>query len=83
VLSGTGSAILVEGCQANNNNQAAAAGVYDVNVTSTAHVGLFSFAYCSPGVANSLHVSSSGNHVSNANPTSPGGKSVAGTPNGW
>lgn len=82
LFSGTGTAILVEGCQANNNNQSDLLGISDVNVTSTAHVGLFNFAYCSTNVANSLSVSS-GNHVSNVNSTNPGGSSVAGTPNGW
>jgi hypothetical protein len=82
---GSGSAILVDGCQAQTNNQANTNDnpntAYDVNVTSTAHVGLFGFAYCSTTVTNSLNLVS-GNHVTNANSTSPGGKSTTGAMQG-
>lgn len=80
-FTGTGTALLVSDCMGNSNNSAAGT-AYDVNVTSTAHVGLFEFAYCSTGVTNSLIVPAT-NHVSNVNPTSPGGVAVSGTPSGW
>jgi hypothetical protein len=83
LFSGTGSAILVNGCQASGNNQSSGT-AYDVHVTSTANVGLFAFAYCSSGVSNSLNVTSASNKVSNVNSTSPGRKTATGTTlNGW
>lgn len=65
----------------NNNNQLNT-GADDVQVDSTAHVGLFGPAYVSTAVANSLTVPAT-NNVTNDNPTNPGGKSVSGTPTGW
>ncbi len=82
-FNGTGAAILIDGCQAHTNNQAAGT-AYDVRVTSTAHVGLFSFAYCSAGVTNSRNITSASNHVSDVNPTNPAGRPTTGQPpNGW
>jgi hypothetical protein len=80
-ISGSGTANLLEGCAGNLNNQASGT-AYDVNVTGTAHVGIFSFAYVSAGVTDALMVPAT-NNVTNANATYPGGKNVLGTPGGW
>jgi hypothetical protein len=81
-FTGTGTAVMMDGCSASTNNKSGGT-AYDVHVTSTAHVGIFQMAYCSSGVTDALDLASSGNHVSNVNPTYPGGKSVSGTANGW
>jgi hypothetical protein len=80
---GTGSAILVDGCQAIGNNGAGGT-ASDVFVTSTAHVGLFAFAYASPAVASSRQIVPANNNVTDAYSTSPGGRPTAGAaPRGW
>lgn len=76
-FNGTGTGLAVNGCYGNTN-----LGAGDVNVTSTAHVGLDLFCYASTGTTNSLAVPVT-NHVTNANPTSPGGRAGSGTPAGW
>lgn len=82
-FNGTGTAISVTGCSGNGNGQNAGTTTQDVFVASSAHVGLFGFSYCSTKVANALQLAGSTNHVTNDNPTFPGGKSVVGTPGGW
>jgi hypothetical protein len=80
---GTGSAILLDGCQAIGNNGSGGT-ASDVLVTSTAHVGLFAFAYASPAVSSSRRIIPADNNVTDAYSTSPGGRPTAGAaPGGW
>jgi hypothetical protein len=82
-FNGTGAAIGLDICAANTNNQSAGT-AYDVNVTSTAHVGLFGFAYASTATTAARNLASAGNNVSDVNSTNPGGLGTAGfAPGGW
>jgi hypothetical protein len=78
---GGGTFISLTGCGGIYNGQSGEA-ARDVYVTGSAHVGLFGFGYCSSAVTSALQVPGS-NHVTNAEPTYPGGATVAGTPSGW
>lgn len=82
-FNGTGAAIGLTVCAGNTNNQSAGT-AYDVNVTSTAHVGMFGFAYASTGATASRNITSVSNNVTDNNPTNPGGLATAGqAPGGW
>jgi hypothetical protein len=86
-FNGTGTAILVDGCSGCSNNESGGTN-FDVRITgspvATAHVGIFQFAYCSTGVTNALNIGTTSNHVSNVNPTYPGGMTTQGdAANGW
>lgn len=82
-FNGTGAAIGLSVCAANTNNQSAGT-AYDVDVTSTAHVGLFGFAYASTTTTGSRNITSVSNNVTDNNPTNPGGLATAGqAPGGW
>jgi hypothetical protein len=60
---------------------------YDVHITSTGNVGLFGFSYASSGVTAARYITLSSNKVTDANPTTPAGKSLnpsgSASPNGW
>lgn len=80
-VNNTGQAITIANCAGNTNG---GSGGYDVNITSTAHVGLFGFAYCSTGATAARNITAAGNHVTDQNPTFPGGLGTAGNaPAGW
>lgn len=82
-FNGTGAAVGLSLCGGNTNNQAAGT-AYDVNVTSTAHVGLLGFAYSSTGVTAARNITSVSNNVTDSTPTFPSGLGTAGqAPGGW
>jgi hypothetical protein len=80
-FNGSGTFISLTGCAGMYNNRGRGAAC-DVYVTGPAHVGLFGFGYCSPAATYALQVPGT-NNVTNADPTYPGGATVAGTPSGW
>lgn len=80
-FTGSGTFISLTGCAGMYNNRSGEV-ARDVYVTGSAHVGLFGFGYCSPAATHALQVPGT-NNVTNADPTYPGGATVAGAPGGW
>jgi hypothetical protein len=80
-FTGSGTFLSLTGCAGMYNNRSGGT-ARDVYVTGPAHVGLFGFGYCSTAVTHALQVPGA-NNVTNADPTYPGGATVAGSPGGW
>lgn len=79
-LTGTGAHIALSLCEGSVNGTGAGSG-YDVNVTSTAHVGLFGFGYLSTTTLAGRNITVAGNHVTDDNPYNL--TSAGNAPGGW
>ena len=81
---GDGTAISLTGCAGyGNGTYSRTLLMSDVLVSGSAHVGLFGFACGSTLAGYALLLDASPNHVTNDDPTCPGGMSVSGVPGGW